>query len=294
MADTAELSLLPTVIPTGAALGADVLGIDLNQPLRGEQADAVRAAWAKHLVLRFRGQRQLTIAGLAAFSANFGALDKRPVASVDATYTHAHLPPEITVISNVKVEGKPIGSLGDGEAVWHADMTYIGRPPRGACLYAVEVPPAGGNTWFANMYQAYDTLPADLKQQIQGLGCVHDASRNSAGQLRNGFEANTDPRKTVGAVHPFVITHADTGRKALLLGRRPNAYVPGLSLEDSETLLDRLWSHATQTRFTWGQSWQVGDVMMWDNTCSMHRRDAFDPKTRRLMYRTQFAGAAVA
>lgn len=279
-----------TIRPSGAALAADVEGIDMNQPLKPAQVQAIQEAWARHCVLRFRGQQALTVEGLARFSRHFGPLDLRPKASMAMSREHDELPPEITVISNVKVGGKPLGALGDGEAVWHTDMTYNDRPPKGACLYAVEVPPAGGNTHFANMYAAYDALSDALKQRIQGLRCVHDASRNSAGELRLGYEDVTDPRKTRGAIQPLVSTHAVTGRKCLLLGRRRNAYVVGLELEESERLLDVLWAHATHQEFTWTQVWKVGDVMMWDNTCTMHKRDAFDPASRRLMYRTQIAG----
>jgi taurine dioxygenase len=139
------------------------------------------------------------------------------------------------------------------------------------------------------MYMAYDSLSDELKQRIQHLSCVHDASRNSAGELRLGFTDNTDPTQTVGAVHPMVTTQPQTGKKALMLGRRRNAYIKGLALQESESLLDALWAHATQDRFTWTQVWTVGDVMMWDNTCTLHKRDAFDPHSRRLMYRTQIA-----
>ena len=154
---------------------------------------------------------------------------------------------------------------------------------------AHEVPPEGGNTYFANLHAAYETLDPALKERIAHLKCVHDASRNSAGELRLGYKDIADPRQTVGAVHPLVVRHAGSGRPHLLLGRRPKAYIQGLSLEESEDLLDQLWAHATQPRFTWMQVWQVGDMVMWDNAATLHRRDAFDPKSRRLMYRTQIA-----
>lgn len=279
-----------TIQPSGAALCADVEGVDMNQPLSPAQVAMIQDAWTRHCVLRFRGQQALTLENLANFSRNFGPLDRRPTASMAMSKEHDELPPEITVISNVKVGGKPLGALGDGEAVWHTDMTYNDIPPKGACLYAVEVPPSGGNTHFANMYAAYDTLPQALKDRIEGLRCVHDASRNSAGELRIGYEDVTDPRKTRGAIQPLVSTHAMSGRKCLLLGRRRNAYIVGLELEESERLLDALWAHATRPELTWTQVWRVGDVMMWDNTCTMHKRDAFDPESRRLMYRTQIAG----
>ena len=282
------------VRPSGRALGADILGIDLNTPLQAGQVQAVRAAWAEHLVLRFRGQSQLTLQGLADFSRHFGRLDQRPTASQAMASAHEALPPEITVISNVKVEGKAYGALGDGEAVWHADMTYNAHPPVGACLFATEVPPQGGNTHFSHMALAYETLDPATRARIEGLRCVHDASRNSAGELRLGHQDTTDPRQTVGATHPLVAEHGPSGRRCLLLGRRRNAYITGLSLQDSEALLDQLWAHATQPSLTWTQVWQVGDVVMWDNSCTMHRRDAFDPASRRLMYRTQIANPVAA
>lgn len=292
MAQAAELHrpATLTVRPSGAALAADIEGIDLNGELQPAQVAALRDAWARHKVLRFRGQQGLTLDGLIRFSRNFGPLDLRPKASMAMSREHDALPPEITVISNVKVGGKPLGALGDGEAVWHTDMTYNEIPPKGACLYSVEVPPAGGNTHFADMYTAYETLPEAMKKRIQGLRCVHDASRNSAGELRLGYENVTDPRNTKGAIQPVVSTHAVTGRPCLLLGRRRNAYIVGLELAESEELLDALWAHATRPELTWTQEWKVGDVMMWDNTCTMHKRDAFDPGSRRLMYRTQIAG----
>jgi taurine dioxygenase len=280
-----------TVHPFDNALGAEVRGIDLNEPLSAEAVRGLQAAWAEHLVLRFRDQGALTLESQIAFSRHFGKLDKRPTASYEMSRAHDELPAEITVISNVKVDDKPLGALGDGEAVWHSDMTYNEHPPRGACLRAQEIPPEGGNTCFANLHAAYETLDAATKERIAGLRCVHDASRNSAGELRLGFKDNADPRRTIGAVHPLVARHAGSGRPHLVLGRRPNACIQGLPLEESEALLDRLWAHATQPRFTWTQVWQVGDLVMWDNAATLHRRDAFDPQSRRLMYRTQIASA---
>ena len=196
------------------------------------------------------------------------------------------------MISNVVENGKPIGNLGDGEAVWHADMTYVDMPPKAAILHALEVPPpeAGGNTYFANMFAAYEGLPADLKKAVEGKIAVHDASRNSAGMLRKGYKEVTDVRETVGAHHPMVRTDSKTGRKALFLGRRPNAYVLGLSVSESEALLDALWAHATQPHLAMCHKWKVGDLLMWNNLSVLHRRDPFDPTTRRVMHRSQIKG----
>jgi taurine dioxygenase len=169
-------------------------------------------------------------------------------------------------------------------------MSYNPEPPSASALFAIEVPPAGGDTGFANMYLAYETLPDELRRQVEGRLCRHDSTYNSAGELRRGFKEVTDPREAPGADHPIVRTHPVTGRKALFLGRRRNAYIQGLDLNDSERLLDALWAHAIRPELTWYQQWRVGDLVMWDNRCVMHRRDEFDPNSRRLMHRSQIKG----
>lgn len=279
-------------IPLGKTIGAQIDGIDLAAPLDDQAVAFLKDAWERHLVLRFRGQSHLSLQGHIAFSRHFGALDKRPIASKAMHASAQELPEEIAVISNVKIDEQPIGGLGDGESVWHADMTYNPAPPRAALLHAHEVPASGGDTQFLNLYAAYESLPEELQQTIAALECVHDASLNSAGELRLGFARVTDPRLTVGARHPLVRVHPLTDRKSLYLGRRRNAYVCGLSLADSEELLDTLWAHATQDAYTWRQQWQAGDLVAWDNRVTLHRRDAFDPQARRLMYRTQVSDRA--
>ena len=286
-----DLSL--TVRPLGKSLGAEVQGIDFSKPLSVAARKQIEEAWTQHLVLRFRGMPALSADDLITFSKNFGKLDVRPIGSSDKNPYFEVDKPEITIISNVVVAGKPIGGLGAYEAVWHSDMTYVELPPKASCLYAIEIPPSGGNTYFVNMYEAYETLTDDLKNRITSLSCVHDASRNSAGELRKGFVDIDDPTKTVGAHHPLVRMHPVSKKKCLFLGRRRGAYVSGLSLAESEALLDQLWAHATEPRFMWGQEWQLGDLVMWDNRCAMHRREAFDPSTRRLMLRTQISGEPV-
>jgi taurine dioxygenase len=212
-----------------APLGAEVAGVDLSAPVKRADLDAIEAAWRERLVVVFHGQT-LTDPQLIAFSKNFGELDPPGPNPYGEPFNKAH--PELNVISNVVENGKPIGNLGDGEAVWHADMTYVDVPPKAALLHALEVPPpqAGGNTYFANMFAAHASLPDDLKKAAEGKIAVHDASRNSAGMLRKGYQEVTDVRETVGARHPLVRTDAKTGRKALFLGRRPNAYVVGLGV----------------------------------------------------------------
>lgn len=272
-----------------ATLGAEIDGIDVSKPLPQADIDAIEAAWRARLVVVFHGQ-SLSDPQLIAFSRNFGELDPPGSNPYGEPFNKAY--PELNVISNVVENGKPIGNLGDGEAVWHADMTYVDLPPKAAMLHALEVPPpeAGGNTYFANMFEAYENLPADIKKAADDRIAVHDASRNSAGLLRKGYKEITDVRETPGAHHPLVRTDPESGRKALFLGRRPNAYVLGLEVTESEALLDALWAHATQPRFVMCHEWKVGDLLMWNNLSVLHRRDPFDPKTRRVMHRSQIKG----
>jgi taurine dioxygenase len=271
-------------------LGAEVAGVDVSKPLPRSDIDAIEETWRERLVVVFHDQ-DLSDPQLIEFSRNFGELDPPGPNPFGQPFLKEH--PELNVISNVVEDGKPIGNLGDGEAVWHADMTYVEVPPKAAMLHALEVPPpeAGGNTYFANMFAAYEALPADLKQAVDGKVAIHDASRNSAGMLRKGYQEVTDVRQTVGARHPLVRTDAKTGRKALFLGRRPNAYVLGLSVADSDALLDALWAHATEPRFAMCHEWKVGDLLMWNNLSVLHRRDPFDPKARRVMHRSQIKGS---
>jgi taurine dioxygenase len=282
--------------PTGAALAADVYGVDLSKPIDDATFQQILDAWGKHLVLRFSGQK-LDDPALMRFSARFGDLDRVPIATAGLDRKDSGVSAEaidwVAVIASVKKDGKAMGGLGSYELVWHTDMSYNPLPPRASLLYALEVPPDGGNTGFLNMYAAYDTLPDKLKKAIEGKTCIHDSSRNSAGELRRGFQTTLDVTKTPGAVHPLVRLHPLTRRKALFLGRRPGAYVHGLPVAESEALLDALWAHATQEKFVWYQKWRIGDLVMWDNRCVMHRRDAFDESLRRMMHRTQIVGEPV-
>ena len=268
------------------AIGAEMRNIDLAH-IDDATFAAVDAVWMRFQVLRFRNQK-LTDGELVAFSRRFGELDIAPPNENGKRDVEGF--PEILVISNVREDGVEIGSLGSGEAVWHTDMSYIPTPPIGSVLYAWEVPRRGGNTGFLNMYRALETMPDLLRRKTEGRYIKHDATTNSAGYLRAGTENNDDVRTSPGAVHPMIITHPETGRDTLYLGRRHRAYVVNMDVDASEALLDELWSHTNQKEFTWDQEWNVGDLVIWDNRCTMHRRDAFDPKDRRIMHRTQVKG----
>jgi taurine dioxygenase len=284
-----EVSAEPIeVIATGAALGAEVRGVDLRT-LDAAQFAAIERAWYAHQVLLLRGQT-LGDDDLIAFSRRFGDLDWAPIQETGRRFVEGL--PEIYIVSNVMVNGEPIGSLGAGEAVWHTDMSYLEVPPMASMLYALEVPPVGGNTSFCSMYSVYQALPDTLKQRIANLTIKHDGTYNSGGYLRQGVTATDDPRASPGAIHPLVCTHPDTGRRMLYLGRRRNAYLMGLDVAESEALLDELWDFVARPEFAWEHVWQVGDLVLWDNRCTMHRRDPFDASSRRIMHRTQIKGSA--
>jgi taurine dioxygenase len=278
----------PLVVPTGGGLGAEIRGVDLRH-LGDPAYAAIQRAWLDNLVLLFRGQ-QLTDAELIAFSRRFGELDFAPVQETGRRFVEGM--PELYIVSNVLKNGEPIGSLGNGEAVWHTDMSYLPDPPMASMLYALETPATGGNTAFVNMYAVYEALPADLKRRIGGLRVKHDGTYNSGGYVRQGVTPTDDPRTSPGVFHPLVCTHPETGRRMLYLGRRRNAYIEHFDLAESEALLDTLWSHTDRAEFAWHTVWQVGDLVLWDNRCTMHRRDPFDPAARRVMHRTQIKGQA--
>jgi alpha-ketoglutarate-dependent taurine dioxygenase len=272
------------VLPTGAALGADVRGLDLSGKIDDKIYRDIYKAWNDHLVLRFRGQR-LEDDALVTFSRRFGELDMAPTPAPGERMVVTL--PEVAVISNIVVGGKAVGSLGNSELVWHQDMSYNELPPKASLLYGLETPSAGGETFFYNLYKAYATLPQALKSRIQALSCKHDATRNSSGQLRKGFEERYSNTERPGAIHPLVVRHPETGRSSLYLGRRPNAWIVGLSDADSDALLDELWAHVQQGPHLWTQEWRQGDLVIWDNRCTLHRRNQLDPSLRRLMHRTQ-------
>ena len=272
------------VIPTGAALGADIIGVDLSGKIDDAVFQDIYAAWNDNLVLRFRGQR-LNDDALVAFSRRFGELDMAPTPAPGERMA-AKLP-EVAVISNIVVDGKAVGSLGNSELVWHQDMSYNELPPKASLLYGIETPSAGGETFFYNLYDACATLPHALKSRIHGLSCKHDATRNSSGQLRKGFAERYSNAERPGAIHPLIVRHPETGRSSLYLGRRPNAWIVGLSDADSDALLDELWAHVQQGPHLWAQEWRQGDLVIWDNRCTLHRRNQLDPSLPRLMHRTQ-------
>ena len=289
---------------SGAALGAQVLGVDLAQPIPADVADAMLEAWHQNLVLLFRDQTMNPQQYLAAANV-FG----KPQIGANRVY-YANVGkanpyeapgfPEITLMSNLGPDGVPVQSnqgLGSEEVVWHSDNSYIEQPPAGSTLFALEIPDDdSGKTSFSNQYMALADLPAELRVAIAGRRSKQDATRNSAGVLRPGVQMPTTPAEVPGRLHPLVRIHPGTCRAALYLGRRrayPSQYIEGYTDAESEALLDKLWAHATQPRYTWTHNWQVGDMLIWDNRASMHYRELVNNTQARVLWRSQFQGETV-
>ncbi|HVF65999.1 MAG TPA: TauD/TfdA family dioxygenase [Casimicrobiaceae bacterium] len=275
--------------PLEGELGADLAGVDVSSPSERD-VEAIRVALDARLVVRIRGLAFDDVA-FTRLAERFGELEGSP------DYTRArtlHMPesPLMTVISNVSENGQVVGELGDGEINWHTDLGFTDRPSGYTFLLAREVPPVGGDTSFANMYNAYERLPDELKAQLTRLRLKHQESHTAQGVPRPGYRdiKTNDPRELPGPSHPIVRTHPRTKRKALYLGRRFGGYIAGLTLADSEALLDRLWAAVARPEDVWTQRWQVGDLVIWDNRCTMHRRDAFIGQGRRRMHRLTTIG----
>jgi taurine dioxygenase len=268
-------------------VGAEISGVDLAA-LDDAEFAGIERAWHRHSALLFRGQR-LGDDDLLGFSRRFGELDPPPVNENGRQSPAGY--PDVYVVSNVLDEtGRPIGSLGAGEAVWHTDMSYLELPPDASMLYALEIPPSGGDTWLCGMQAAWETLPHDLKAKVKGRRIKHDGTYNSGGYLRQGVQPTDDPHKAPGAWHPAVCRHPATGAPMLYLGRRRNSYVEGLSPAESDALLDALWAHIASPGLRYVHKWRVGDLLLWDNRSTMHRRDPFEATSRRIMHRTQIKG----
>jgi taurine dioxygenase len=284
------------VIPTGRALGAEITGIDLSADVSAAQREFILNAYTEHLVVLFRGQ-SLSFADLLRLRELFGppGLAANQLLGLGRKkYYTDDVPDEITIVSNiVDAQGKPVGALGSDEAFWHTDSSFTETPISASLLHAIEVTEQGGETAFLNMYRAYEDMPTGLAARINGKFANHSKVHNSTGVRRPEFADVTDPSKAPGVKHPLVRTHPVTGRKCLYLGRRLNSYIFGLPLAESEETLDEIWAHACQDKYVWQHTWRVGDLIVWDNRCTMHHRNAFAPNARRLMHKSTTAGEPV-
>lgn len=260
----------------------ELLGLRLWEPLDGFTADNLRELWARHPVLVVRRQA-LSERELADFSALFGPLER-----VVRNEWASPVIPEVGLISNLKDgQAQPIGGLGDGELQWHSDQSYMMSPATGAALYAVELPPEGGTTSWVDLAAAYAGLPDRLKRLVEGRHGVFSYVKRLAGyQGVDRVISSEAKQKTPPVLHPLVHTHPVTGRKALYLDSTTTIGIAGMDDASGPALLDEIYRFATRPEFVYRHDWHVGDVVMWDNGSTMHRREPFDPAARRLMKRT--------
>lgn len=279
-----------TVVPFQGAMGAEIRGLDLRK-LDDQGFKVLHQAYLDHLLVLIRDQ-DLTDEAQVAVSRRFGPLEMPPTAKERSSHQRHDGPPEVTVVSNIKVDGVAIGELGDGEVIWHSDFSFREVIAGMRMLRAVELPPssAGGNTRFCNCYAGYDALPPRLKNIVHGRTIKHDTSYDTNRNLRRGAQEVTDVRRSTGPSHPIVSTHPDTGCNSLFLGRRLKHYANGFSVEDSEALLDELWAHMLKDDHIIEHQWRSGDVVLWDNRCSLHQRGPFDANARRELHATQVRG----
>ena len=272
-------------VPLSPALGSEALGAELADPLEDSALDAIRRRWWADGILLFRRQIRLTVARQIAFSRRLGDLDTDSL----STFTLAGYP-EIFIVSNVEEDGKPIGARVT--PAWHSDGQYLERPTAGSLLHAQEVPADKGDTLFANMYAAWDALPAATKDRVAGLRIVHSRVKTHRESFPN-WPPLTDAQKATmpDVSHPLVRTHPESGRKALYVGGKSAWSITGMELAEARALIAELRDFATQPRFVYAHRWSVGDAVLWDNRCTMHCPTPLDPQgNRRTLYRTTIKG----
>jgi taurine dioxygenase len=265
--------------PLSPALGAELIGLDLSQPMSDELFARVLDAWHQNLVILLRDQH-LTEDEQVRFAERFGQI------SMSTRGHYQAKNPAIMLISNIREDGKQIGALPDGEMQFHTDQCHQERPAKATMLYSLEVPSVGGNTLFANAYSAYETLPAAIKQRIEGRKALNAYDYDVASTIRG-----TEVREGVPAYwHPIVRTHPVTGRKALFINRLMTVAIEGLSDEEGGKILNTLFDHQEQRTFVYEHVWRPNDVLVWDNRCTLHARTDFSDKERRLMRRVAIKG----
>ena len=267
------------VRPLSASIGAEIIGIDLSQPMSDALFAKVLDTWHQNLVILFRDQ-QLREDDQVRFGALFGP----PAVSHTKRFTTAN--PAVMLISNIRENGQMIGALPDGEMHFHSDQCHQERPAMASMLYALEVPSKGGNTLFANAYKAYETLPESIKTRIEGRKALNAydyqaAATHRGTRLREGIPS---------CWHPAVRTHPATGKKALYVNRLMTIAIEGMPEEESDRLLGTLFDHQEQPQFVYEHVWRPHDLLLWDNRCALHARTDFSAAERRLLRRLTILG----
>lgn len=266
------------------AIGAEILDIDLRRAVDPATAREIRQIWLDHIVVVFRGQ-DLGQADLLRATEIFGPLADLARPKEYRTKGHNDLLPGIMLISNVRENGEPIGALPDGDMTFHHDMMHAEVPHKATLLYSIDIPSTGGNTLFASGYRAYETLPDEIRVPLEGRKAFH--------HYNYGSQHKGDGKGIVAyaeSSHPVFRTNPETGKKAVYVNRLMTEHVDGLPRELSDRLLARLYDHSEGREFVYEHVWRKGDLLVWDNRCSMHARTDFPASERRLMWRTTVRG----
>jgi alpha-ketoglutarate-dependent taurine dioxygenase len=281
--------MTPRFSPLSSALGLQVLGVDLRHPLDPDDIKALRKAFDRNIVLVFRAQKlseqdQLRAAGY------FGKVAMRRKPADGMNHPGGDFDTPFMLVTNIVENGKPIGAFGDGEMWFHHDTSYYPEPHRATLLYALQLPSWGGNTCFANMYKAYDNIPRALRDRLEGRKVlqVHDYKRRE----RLDLDA-IDLANVRHCEQPIFVTHPATAKKALYISRLMSARIAGFSREESEEVLTQLFEIAEDPAIIYEHKWQLGDLVIWDNWCSIHARKDFPCDEPRLMRRLTIEGQAM-
>lgn len=278
-----------TVTPLSPACGCEIGGVDLGKEQPEAVIDAIKAAWRKHLVIVFRDQT-ITQEQQLRFAARFGELGVRkqaPSALAARTEGVEQIDRRVLLVSNKKVNGVPVGAFGDGDMWYHIDSGYTERPYKYTFLYGVELPPSGGgNTLFSNTYKAYEAVPAALKAKLAGRRAlhIHEYLRTEKVDLDKDLSASPH------YFHPVFITHPETGRKTLFVDRLMTQRIEGVSREESADILEQLYEIGERKEFIYEHVWRLGDVVAWDNRCTIHARTWFPKEENRLLRRCTIEG----
>jgi len=278
-----------TVTPLSDALGAEIGGVDLAAELDPATAAAIKQALAEHIVLLFRGQ-DFGPEDQLRFARYLGPVADRPKPAGYLTPESSSRNPGIAFVSNIRDEdGKPIGVIPDGEMWFHHDTSYKETPDRATMLFAIEVPESGGHTMWANMYRAYDSLPAETRRALEGKLVLNVYDYAVTGQVDLG----DGPIDSEHARHPVVTTHPVTGKKALFVSRLMSVRLEGMEKAESDAVLATCFDHAERPDIVYRHQWRPGDFIVWDNLASTHARTDFPMAARRLLRRCKVSGEAL-
>ncbi len=270
------------VIPLSNAIGAEIRGVDLRQKFDEDVRREIEQAWYDHVVLLFRDQ-DLSFEEQTAFGAQFGDVAVR--GGDTATNTEKSVGESVMLVSNIRENGKPIGTLPDGEMMFHSDTPYTEEPRKATILYAIEVPSRGGETLFSNSYKVAESLPEDVMRRLEGRRALHIYDYGATFVPDGSYDRSNNPHYW----HPVFRHHPETNRSSLFVSELMTVEIEGLPADESNELLEILFAHQRRPEFVYAHSWRPGDVLMWDNRCSVHARNDFPGEERRLLRRITLA-----